>query len=163
MRKLLISVAALATAMVPTTAALAATGAKTAPNPVKIPGKVNYHGAATATGGAVTIQQHDFYFSPTVVAVPKGVTSVTITVTNMGATVHSFTTATPSISGDINPGASMTFTVPVASGGVFFYCRFHRQLGMVGALYTKKGQKIATSAGSGSSTATTSRSSGYGY
>ena len=165
MRKLLISVAVLAAAVAPTTAALAAAPAKTSSPPVKISGKVNNHGTATATGGTMTITQNDYFFSPTFVSVPKGVTSVTVTVTNMAQTTHNFTVPAANVTGDINPGASMTFTVPVTGNGVFFYCRFHRSLGMVGAFFTKKGVKISTSPGSGSSTATTkpSSSGGYGY
>ena len=164
MRKLLISVAIVAAALVPTTAAFATTSAKTTPPPVKISGKVNNHGTATATGGTIAITQHDYFFSPTFVQVPKGVTSLTVTVTNMGQAEHSFTVPAANITADLNPTASMTFTVPVTGNGVFFYCRFHRQLGMDGAFFTKKGVKIATSPGSGSSTATTSGSSGgYGY
>ncbi|HEV2311350.1 MAG TPA: cupredoxin domain-containing protein [Acidimicrobiia bacterium] len=165
MRKLLVSVAALAAAAVPATGALAATSAKASSPPVKISGKVNNHGTAPATGGAVTLTQNDYFFSPTFVSVPKGVTSVAVTVTNNGSTTHSFTVPSANITADLNPGATMTFTVPVTGNGVYFYCRFHRSLGMVGAFFTKKGVKISTSPGSGSSTATTSRSSsgGYGY
>jgi plastocyanin len=163
-RKLLIPVAVVAAALVPPTAAFATTSAKSAPPPVKLSGKVNNHGTATATGGTVRIAQHDYFFSPTFVRVPAGVTSVSVTVTNMGQAVHSFTVPGANITADINPTASMTFTVPVTGNGVFFYCRFHRRLGMVGALFTKKGAKIATSPGRGASTATTSGSSGgYGY
>lgn len=162
MRKLLISVAVVAAALVPTTAAFATTSAKSGP-PVKISGKVNNEGTGTATGGNITIVQHDYSFTPTFVLIPKGVTTVTVTVTNMGQSLHSFTVPQANISADINPGSSMTFTLPAKA--TFFYCRFHRQLGMTGALFTKKGQKIATSPGSGSSTATTSggSSGGYGY
>ena len=164
MRTLVIAVAVAAAALVPTTAAFATTSAKTAPPPVKLSGKVNNHGTATATGGTIQLQEHDYFFSPTFVRVPAGVTSVTVTVTNMGQAEHSFTVPTANLTADIDPGSSMTFTVPVTGGGVFFYCRFHRQLGMVGALFTKKGAKIQTSAGGGANTATTSGpSGGYGY
>jgi plastocyanin len=166
-RKLLTSLAVVAASLVPATAALAATSAKASPPPVKLSGKVNVHGTGTATAGAVTIDQHDYFFSPTFVKVPAGVTSVSVTVTNMGQALHSFTVPAASISSDIQPGSSMTFTVPVSGGGVLFYCRFHRQLGMQGAFFTKKGAKISATAGTGSSgggtgtgTATTSGSSG---
>ncbi len=169
MRKLLTCLAVVAASLVPATAALAATSAKGSPPPVKLSGKVNVHGTGTATAGAVTIQQHDYFFSPTFVKVPAGVTSVSVTVTNMGQALHSFTVPAARISADIQPGSSMTFTVPVSGGGVLFYCRFHRQLGMQGAFFTKKGAKISASAGAsgggtGAGTATTSGSSGgYGY
>jgi len=163
-RKLLVSVAVLAAAMIPTTAALAAAPAKSSSPPVKISGKVNNHGTATATGGTITITQNDYFFSPTFVSVPMGMTSVTVTVTNRGTTTHSFTVPSANVSTDIDPGATMTFTLPVTGNGAFFYCRFHRSLGMAGAFFTKKGVRISTSTGRGSSTATTKGSSGgYGY
>jgi len=163
-RKLVISVAVVAAALVPATGALAATRAKSSPPPVKLSGKVNVHGTGTATGGAVEVDQHDYYFSPTFVKVPAGVTSVTVTVKNMGQSLHNFTVPSANVSDDINPGESMTVTVPVSRAGILFYCRFHQSLGMQGAFFTKKGVKVTSGAGSGASTATTKGGAGgYGY
>jgi len=165
-RKLLTSLVVVTAALVPATAAFAAAGAKASPPPVKLSGKVNGHGTGTATGGAVEIDQHDYFFSPTYVKVPAGVTSVTVTVKNVGQAEHNFSVPSANVSDDLTPGQSVTVTVPVTGQALLFFCRFHRSLGMQGAFFTKKGAKITSSgAATGSGTATTSGSSsgGYGY
>jgi plastocyanin len=165
-RKLLTSLVVVTAALVPATAALAAAGAKASPPPVKLSGKVNSHGTATATGGTIEIDQHDYFFSPTFVKVPAGVTSVTVTVKNMGQAEHNFSVPSANVSDDLTPGQSVTVTVPVSGQALLFFCRFHRSLGMQGAFFTKKGAKVSSGgAAAGSGTATTSRSSsgGYGY
>jgi plastocyanin len=153
----------------------ATTAAKGGNNPVKLTGKVNVAGTATATGGAVAIQMTDFAFNPTFVKVPSGTTSITVSLTNNGQHQHTFTMPSQSVDQVLNPGQSATVTVTVPkSGAVMFYCRFHKQLGMQGAFFTKKGAKLvaSVSAGAGAgatpttkapSSSSSSGSSGYGY
>ena len=166
MRKLLAGVAVVAAGLVPvavTSGAVASTAAKAKP-PVKLPGMVNNHGTAVAAGGSIELDQHDDFYSPTFVQVPKGTTALTVTVKNMGQSLHNFTVPSANVSDDINPGESMTVTVPVSRAGILFYCRFHQSLGMQGAFFTKKGVKVTSGAGSGASTATTKGGAGgYGY
>jgi plastocyanin len=111
--------------------------------PVKLSGRVNDQGTATATGGTITITQSDYGFSPTYVKVPGGATSLTVTVKNTGQTQHTFTVRSPAIDRVLNPGETATVTVNVPGPGAFaFYCRFHRSLGMQGAFFDKKGAKL---------------------
>ncbi len=165
MRKLVVSAAVVATALVPAALFGPDAFAKSSPPPVKIPGKVTVHGTGTATGGAIEIDQQDFDFSPTFVKVPKGVTSITVTVKNTGSTAHTFTVPSANIDATVDSGKTITETVPVTKAGILFYCRFHKSLGMQGAFFTKTGAKVSTS---GASTKSTSGSSGggsggYGY
>jgi plastocyanin len=182
MRKLLVGVTVLAAALVPV--ALLAPGAsatvsgKSKP-PIKLPGKVNVHGTATATGNAIEIDQHDYYFSPTFVKIPAGAASITATVKNMGSTQHTFTVPAEGIDKVLNPGDSVQVTITISRpGGIAFFCRFHQSLGMQGGFFDKKGAKLISSVASGSTSGaavtpttatppTTAKASGssggYGY
>jgi plastocyanin len=169
MHRLVVSVAVVAAALVPTALFGPDAFAKSSSPPVKISGKVNAHGTGTATGGAVEIDQQDFDFSPTYISVPKGVTSVTVTVKNLGSTQHTFTVPSASIDVTLNPGQTTTETVPINQPGTLFFCRFHQSLGMQGAFFTKKGVKASSSSSSTKSTKAPSggsgggSSGGYGY
>ncbi len=170
MRKLLVGVAVVAAGLVPVAlvapGALAASAAKAKP-PVKLPGMVNNHGTAVATGGTIELDQNDFFYSPTFVQIPKGTATLTVTVKNMGSAQHTFTVPVDKIDHVFNPGESMTFTVAIPGNGAFsFYCRFHKSVGMQGAFFDKKGAKLikttSTKSGAGSSGGGSS-SGGYGY
>jgi len=165
MRKLVVSAAVVAVALVPTALFGPDAFAKSSPPPVKISGKVNAHGTGTATGGDIAINQQDYDFSPTFVQVPKGVTSVTVTVKNNGSTQHTFTVPAEHVDVVLNPGETMVETVPINQGGILFYCRFHKSQGMQGAFFTKKGAKVVGTAGSKSSSGSGggSSSGGSGY
>jgi plastocyanin len=181
MRKLLVGVTVLAATLVPTAllvpGASASVAAKAKP-PVKLPGKVNVKGTATATGNAIELDQRDYSYTPTFVKIPAGASSITVTVKNMGSTQHTFTVPAEQIDKVLNPGESVTVTVTIPGpGAIAFYCRFHRTLGMQGAFYDKKGAKLISSvspsgstSGSASTAATTptthasgGSSGGYGY
>jgi plastocyanin len=182
MRKLLVGVSVLVATLVPTAllmpGASAAVAAKAKP-PIKLPGKVNVHGTATATGNTIEIDQHNYYFSPTFVKIPAGATSISVTIKNMGSTQHTFTVPAENIDLLLNPGTSMTVTLTInGPGAIAWYCKFHQTLGMQGAFYDKKGAKlissVASSGGSSSGPASTAAttptthasggsSGGYGY
>jgi plastocyanin len=166
MRKLLAGVAVIAAGLVPVAlvapGAVASVAAKAKP-PVKIPGKVNNQGTAVANGGAIELDQNDYSYTPTFVQIPKGTTSLTVTVKNMGSTQHTFTVPADKIDTVLNPGDTMVFNVAVPGSGAFnFYCRFHKSLGMQGAFFDKKGAKLikTTSTKSGSSSSGGGSSSG---
>jgi len=176
MKKLPAAVAVAAAVLVSLAIVGPGAGATTAAkggNPVKLSGKVNVAGTATATGGAVAIQATDFAFNPTFVKVPSGTTSITVSLTNTGTHEHTFTVPSSNVDQTLNPGQSATVTVTVPkSGAVMFYCRFHRPLGMQGAFFTKKGAKLVStsSVGAGAGVtpttkkpASSSSSGGYGY
>jgi plastocyanin len=148
------------------------TVASKAKPPVKLSGRVNNKGTATATGGTVEIAQSDFGFSPTFVKIPAGTTSLVVTVKNVGQTMHTFTVPSQTIDKVLNPGDSVTVTVNVPKpGAIAFFCRFHKSLGMQGAFFDKKGAKLvgatgATSSGSSGgskSSGGSSSSGGSGY
>jgi len=145
---------------------------------VKLSGKVNVKGTATATGNAIELDQRDYSWTPTFVKIPAGATSITVTVKNMGSTQHTFTVPAEQIDQVLNPGDSVTVTVTIPGpGAIAFYCRFHKSLGMQGAFFDKKGAKLISSvspggstSGSAGTTATTptthasgGSSGGYGY
>jgi plastocyanin len=181
MRKLLVGVSVLAATLVPTAllmpGASAAVAAKAKP-PVKLPGKVNIHGTATANGNTIEIDQHNYYFSPTFVKIPAGATSISVTIKNMGSTQHTFTVPAENIDLLLNPGESMKTTLTInGPGAIAWYCKFHQTLGMQGGFYDKKGAKLISSVANASTagpvtpttgTPPTTRASGgssggYGY
>ncbi|HSO95265.1 MAG TPA: cupredoxin domain-containing protein [Acidimicrobiia bacterium] len=183
MRRLLVGVTVLAAALVPV--ALLAPGASAtvatkAKPPIKLPGKVNVHGTATATGNTIEIDQHDDYFSPTFVKIPAKATSISVTIKNVGSTQHTFTVPAENIDLLLNPGESMNATIAIKGpGAIAFYCKFHQTLGMQGGFFDKKGAHLISSVASASSSGpvatspttatppTTRKSSGssggYGY
>lgn len=181
MRKLLVGVTVLAATLVPAgllAPAASATLAGKAKPPIKLPGKVNIHGTATATGNAIEIDQHDYYFSPTFVKIPAGATSISVTIKNMGSTQHTFTVPAENIDLLLNPGETMQATLRVnGPGAIAWYCKFHQTLGMQGAFYDKKGAQLISSVANASTaspvtpttgTPPTTRkasgsSGGYGY
>jgi plastocyanin len=183
MRKLLLGVTVLAATLAPMAllapSASAAVAAKSKP-PVKLPGKVNVKGTATATGNAIELDQRDYSYTPTFVKISAGASAITVTVKNMGSVQHTFTVPAEQIDKVLNPGDSVTVTVTIpGSGAILFYCRFHQTLGMQGAFFDKNGAKLiktvtptaGAASGSAGTTATTpttkasggGSSGGYGY
>jgi plastocyanin len=131
--------------------------------PVKLSGKVNIKGTATATGGAIEIDESDFAFSPTFVKIPAGTTSLTVMVKNVGTTMHTFTVPSQNIDTVLRPGVSATVTVNVpGKGAIPFLCRFHKALGMQGAFFDKPGAKLIGATGTKSSGSSGSSNSGSG-
>jgi plastocyanin len=124
--------------------------------PVKLDGTVNNKGTKTVKGGAVTIEQDDYYFKPTFLKAKAGAT-VKVTVKNDGSAQHTFTIDSQKIDKTLSHGATTTVNVTIPTNGtpVVFYCRFHQGSGMQGAFFTKSAAK-ATSSGS-----TSSGSGGY--
>jgi plastocyanin len=82
-------------------------------------------GSASVAGGSVALTVKDFEFDPSSLSVASG--GSTITVTNEGTVVHSFTMDDGSVSQDIAPGASATVTVNVTADAGF-HCKYHTQM-----------------------------------
>ncbi len=110
--------------------------------PVTQPGTVtieeeaaNDHGdAAVSAGEKLELEAGDFYFAPTVVTGPGGV-DVEVSVTNAGSTVHNLSIDEGSIDQDVEPGATVSVSVRFpGTGSAVFYCKYHRDRGMLGAL-----------------------------
>src|SRR5690348_9075442 len=102
--------------------------------PVQLSGTVNNKGTTTASGGSISIQAGDFAFTPTYVKAPGGST-LKVSLKNTGQNEHTFTIDSLHVDKTLTPGASMTVSVKVpSSGSLNFYCRFHRGVGMQGAI-----------------------------
>ena len=75
-----------------------------------------------------------FYFEPTVLRGTPG-QQVTLTLTNVGATLHNFSLPDQSVDQDVAHGASGSVQVTFPQSGFLeFFCKYHRSLGMVGEL-----------------------------
>ncbi len=133
----------------------ATTAAKTKP-PVKLSGEVDNHGKTKVSGGAVTIEQGDYFFTPTFLKGKAGST-VHVTVKNEGDAEHTFTIDKQHIDEQLAPGDSVQVDVVIPARGksAAFYCRFHVGSGMQGAFYSKRGAAAKSTGGSSGRT--------YGY
>jgi plastocyanin len=129
-------------------------------------GKVNFDSdptniVATPTSDTQEIELSSYYIGPSFINVKAG-TTLHATLKNAGKITHTFTIDSLHIDKTLSPGATATVDITIpASGALQFYCRFHRSMGMQGAIF-------ATSATSGASqttaaTAATSTTSSSGY
>jgi plastocyanin len=94
----------------------------------------------TALGSQVTvaIDSGDNYFSPTYVKVAPGA-HVTFDITNTGTIAHTFTVDSANVDkafGRKGDKATVTVVAPGAGQSLVFYCKYHRDVGMQGALYS---------------------------
>jgi plastocyanin len=93
----------------------------------------NDHGSKQVSGTA-EVEMDDFYFDPTVLKGKPG-SKVTLTLKNEGKVKHNFDLDAQQIDQDIDPGKSATVTVTIPpSGQVSFFCKYHKSMGMAGAL-----------------------------
>jgi plastocyanin len=118
----------------------------------------NNHGSATVREDEAKVELDDFYFEPTVLKGKPG-QRVTLELENEGKEEHNFSIDLQSIDQDLEAGedAKVTVTIP-KSGLVSFYCKYHKSMGMAGALATRGSND--RSGGGGTSTGT---STGDGY
>jgi plastocyanin len=110
--------------------------------PVAITGRVVEKGRAddTAEGAEVHVAMDsgDNYFSPTYVKASPGA-RVTLDITNVGTIAHTFTIDSAHIDkvfGRKGDKATVTVVMPPAGQALVFYCKYHREAGMQGALYS---------------------------
>lgn len=93
------------------------------------------HGTKDASGmEELDVELDDDYFEPTVITGTPG-ESVKLELENEGGDEHNFTLESQNLDQDVEAGekAEVTVTIP-QSGQVSFYCKYHKQLGMAGAL-----------------------------
>jgi plastocyanin len=93
------------------------------------------HGAKDASGmDELDVELDDDYFEPTVITGTPG-QKLKLELENEGSNEHNFTLESQSLDQDVDAGekADVTVTIP-QSGRVSFYCKYHKQLGMAGAL-----------------------------
>jgi Copper binding proteins, plastocyanin/azurin family. len=82
-----------------------------------------------------TFEQHNYYFSPTVLpGAFSTANKITIQVRNAADRQHTFTIDEFGVDVTLQPGETQTVTVNNVTGNYTFYCRFHRAQGMVGNL-----------------------------
>ena len=118
----------------------------------------NNHGSATVSDEE-KVELDDFYFEPTVLKGKPG-QRVTLELENEGKVEHNFSIDSQTIDKDLEAGEDAKVTVTITKSGlVSFYCKYHKSMGMAGALATR-GSNDVSGAGSGTSTGT---STGYTY
>jgi plastocyanin len=130
----------------------------------KIAGQtVNNHGTKTVSGDETEMELDDYYFGPTLLRGKPGA-QVKLELKNEGSDEHNLTIASQGIDKDVEAGedANVTVTIP-KSGVVAFYCKYHRSMGMAGALTTDNASGMREiTPGSGTETTPTSTKP-YGY
>ena len=103
------------------------------PASAPLPTPASDHGAATATGSAVSIEANDFFFAPTCVT-NLSAGSVTLSVHNGGQALHNVTIESLGIDKGVPAGQTVTVMVEMGTSPLPFVCKYHRTSGMVGAL-----------------------------
>jgi plastocyanin len=80
------------------------------------------------------LELDDFYFEPTVLTGAAGETLM-LHLENEGSTEHNFSVSDQGIDQDVEDGgnADVTVTFP-ESGTLMFFCKYHQDMGMRGAL-----------------------------
>lgn len=119
----------------------------------------NDHGSKNVSSEA-EVELDDFYFEPTVLRGKPG-SQVTLELRNEGSTEHNLTIDSQSIDKDVEAGedAKVTVTFP-RSGQLSFYCKYHKNMGMAGAL-AAGGTGAMTSTEEETTTQETSTGKGY--
>lgn len=113
--------------------------------PVTLDGSVNDHGTEEIGGGSaeVELELDDFYFGPTYLRAEPGAT-VTFVLENEGDAPHTFTIDTLDVDTEVAPGEATEVEVTLPDrDATLFYCRFHQDQGMQGAVYFEEGDQVA--------------------
>ena len=109
-----------------------------APTPVTLSGTVTNKGTKdVSTKGATSMELEldNFYFEPTFIKAAPG-QKLTLELKNEGSVPHTFTAPSLNINKELQPDSKETVMVTVPmSGNVPFYCRFHKDNGMQGAIF----------------------------
>ena len=79
-------------------------------------------GGGGGSGATLSLTAKDFSFTPTALTASAG--TVTVSITNDGAALHSFTLDDGSVSKDVPPGTTQTVTLNL-TGSVAFHCQYH--------------------------------------
>ena len=131
-----------ALALLPLAAGCGSTSEKSASIPVTttVAGvAANNHGFTDVRGAkSVNVDLHDDYFEPTVINGRRG-QELQAVLENFGHERHTFTVPREGIDRVLAPGKKATVTIAIPrSGEIGFFCKYHKQLGMAGALAVKK-------------------------
>jgi len=97
--------------------------------------KANDHGSQDVSGESeLDLELDDFYFKPTVINGTAG-EKLTLHLENEGSTEHNFSVTDQGIDKDVEDGAKAEVTVTFPdSGTLVFFCKYHQNMGMRGAL-----------------------------
>jgi plastocyanin len=119
----------------------------------------NNHGMKTVSG-ETKVEIHDYYFKPTVLKGSPG-QKVTLELENEGKVEHNFSVPSEGIDMNLAAGkdAKVMVTIPKSAVASFF-CKFHKGMGMAGAL-AAPGANISSSGSGGGTTTGTSTGGGY--
>ena len=118
----------------------------------------NNHGTKSVSNEA-EVELDDYYFEPTVLKGKPG-SSVTLELKNEGSVEHNFTIDSQGIDKDLKAGEDVKVSVTIPKSGVVsFYCKYHKNMGMAGAL---TGGANGGMTGSGT-TSTEDTTTGKGY
>jgi uncharacterized cupredoxin-like copper-binding protein len=93
------------------------------------------HGFEDVRGGkTVNLDINDDYFEPTAIKGTR-LQKLAVVLKNYGKHRHNFTLPAEGIDRDVAPGRTETVVVHIpGSGEIGFYCKYHKRLGMSGAL-----------------------------
>jgi uncharacterized cupredoxin-like copper-binding protein len=93
------------------------------------------HGFEDVRGGkSVNLDLNDDYFEPTAIKGNRR-QKVAVVLKNYGKHLHNFKLPAEGIDRDVAPGKTATLIVHIPrSGEIGFYCKYHKRLGMSGAL-----------------------------
>src|ERR671937_1859221 len=106
----------------------------------------NDHGTKQVSG-TTEIELDDYYFEPTVLKGKPGA-KVTLELKNEGKVEHNFSLDAQHIDQDVDAGESAKVTVTIPQSGMLsFYCKYHKSMGMAGAL-----EASGSAAGGGTTT-----------
>ena len=92
-------------------------------------------GGEEAATEALVVESYDIYFEPTELTIPAD-TDVTVSLPNVGVTLHNFAVDELGIDVDIAPGATEQVVINAPAGEYEYYCNVpgHKQAGMLGTL-----------------------------
>ena len=93
----------------------------------------NDHGSKKVTG-ETEVELDDYYFEPTILEGTPGA-KIELELKNEGNEEHNLSIDSQQIDQDVEDGESAKVTVTIPpSGQVSFYCKYHKDRGMAGAL-----------------------------
>jgi hypothetical protein len=96
--------------------------------------QADVHGAIHIETSNATVVMHDRYYEPNVVSGPARL-AVTLMLRNEGTQLHNLSIPSLQVDQDIPPTSIVAVPVVMPpAGDVVFFCRFHRDDGMLGAL-----------------------------
>jgi hypothetical protein len=98
-----------------------------------LPSNTSDHGTVAAPDSQLAIEANDFFFSPTCVTGVSG-GAISLTVHNVGQALHNISIPSLGIDMDLAPGQTIIVPVRTRSAPLVFFCKYHKSVGMFGAL-----------------------------